>query len=83
MNVAAEASERNISMSLARPSFVMSDGGRGKGGAEEQPLRDEEEKATRRSTEGRRREGRHKRGRLEKECAGGVRAAEMSHLSPL
>lgn len=39
-----------------------------------------EEKTTRRSTEGRRREGRHKRGRLEKECAGGVRAAGMSHL---
>lgn len=34
-------------------------------------------------TEGRRREGKNKRGRLEKECAEGVRAAGMSHLSAL
>lgn len=34
-------------------------------------------------TEGRRREGKNKRGRLEKECAEGVRAAAMSHLSAL
>lgn len=51
-----KALEWNISMSLARPSLVMSDGRRGKGGAKEQPLRDEEgktmEEVDRRKKEG-------------------------------